>query len=116
MPFLSFLDTSCVVELAFDCATYPMAPISQHIGLTDSVNQGSRGHLTQVEKKHKKIEVSVAMHPPKQFKLAVTLAVSYFTLMLGSFLSSISLIDFFDPNPIFDVGIVSQQKAKFLTF
>ena len=56
------------------------------------------------------------MHPPKQFKLAVTLAVSYFTLMLGSFLSSISLIDFFHPNPIFDVGYVSQPKQKFLTF
>jgi len=39
-------------------------------------------------------EVSVAMHPPKQFKLAVTLAVSYFTLnylllaLCGDFLYS----------------------------
>lgn len=56
------------------------------------------------------------MHPPKQFKLAVTLAVSYFTLMLGSFRSSISLIDFFHSIPVFDVGYVSQPKLKFLTF
>lgn len=54
VPFLSFLDTSCVVELSFDHETYPMAPISQHIGLADSVNQGPRGHLKKVEEQHGK--------------------------------------------------------------